>query len=139
MLPDCAGLPPIVAEGHAGAVRPRPVAAALALLVGPIEAEGGVEAMQQGRVIGIARVLRIELPVAAHALAHVAQDLDGPREQPVDGGDQRLVEIRLERCGVGAEAREDHALVRRHPQLGETMLLGVEIGGIAAHPGTPRR
>ena len=89
--------------------------------------------MQQRRVIGIARVLRIELPVAAHALAHVAQHLDRPREQPVDGRDQRLVEIVLKRGGVGAEAREDHALVRRHPQPGQAMRLGIEIGGIAAH------
>ena len=39
----------------------------------------------------------------------------------------------LERSCVGAEAGEDHALVRRHAQPGQTMLLGIEVGGIAAH------
>ena len=90
--------------------------------------------MQQCRVIGIPRVFRIELPVAANALAHVAHDLDGPREQPVDGGKQRRVEICLQSHGVRAERGEDHALVRRHAQSGETMFLGIELGRVAAHP-----
>jgi hypothetical protein len=47
--------------------------------------------------------------------------------------DQRLVEIVRKRRGPGAERGEDHALVRGDAQLGEAMVLGIEVRRIAAH------
>ena len=67
-------------------------------------------------MVGVARILRVELPVAAHHLAAAAEDAIGAVERALDVGDKTRTEKRLERHYALGEGTEDHAADRRYPE-----------------------
>src|SRR3954451_7093652 len=81
-----------------------------ALLRGSVDAVGDEELVQQARVICVAQVLGVELPVPGDELARVAKDANRPVEEAPDDSGAELAQVLLERLGlVRLKGAEEHA------------------------------
>src|SRR4051812_47651160 len=99
-----------------------------ALLRRSVDAVGDKKLVQQARVIGVAQVLGVELPVAGDELSRVAEDADRPVEEAPDDAGAELAEVLLERLGlVGLEGAEKHAGAAFDLELARRRGLHVEI------------
>ncbi|MNI34556.1 hypothetical protein D3C73_885490 [compost metagenome] len=102
------------------------------LLIGAEQAEGGEEHMQEPGVIRVLDVLLHLLPVGGNVLAVVAQHLQLPAV--IDASvvlPELLAEVVAKRRRLVREGGPDHAVDHLDPQLGQAVLLQVEVGG---HP-----
>ena len=105
---------------------------ALARLCGAVEPESIMEQVEQTRVIRIAGVLRIKLPVAVNMLALVSKNLDRLAHDTFDVLDHDRPQKVTQRLYSLREAGEDQPAHRICAQLFETMLLHVEVARHAA-------
>src|SRR5262249_21863 len=94
----------------------------------PAQAEGAVEFVEQARVVGIAHVLEIELPVRGHPLPLIAEKLDGLAEALAEVFDEQRAEVTFQRLGCVAERAEDDAVPPLDAERLQTMLSHVEVG-----------
>ena len=78
--------------------------------------------MQQTRVIGIPRILGVELPIAMYELPLIAQQCDRPLGEPLDRTNHHRAEIVTQRFNGRIETREDKPVQGFNPQHLETML-----------------
>ncbi len=104
-----------------------------ALLRRAVDAVGDEELVQQARVVGVAQVLGVELPVAGDQLPRIAENADRAVEEALDHPGAELAEILLQRLGaLRLEGAEKHAFVVPHGQFSRRLLLEIEVVGHAA-------
>src|SRR5437870_4100854 len=122
--------------GNAAAtVRADDQAAALAQ---PIELERGKKQMQQTGMVGVARVLRVHLPVVRQHFNKAADDLDlATAKDPVEPRQHLWSNEVLDGRRCVAECAEHEAVERCHTQLSRTVIRYPEVGRhttLALHP-----
>ena len=83
-------------------------------------------------MVGIARVVRVELPVAVDVLPLIAEDLHGLVHQAPQVVADRLVEIVLQRLGPVGQGAEHDAAKALDFQLSQTVVREFEVPGEAA-------
>ena len=103
-----------------------------AVHVEPVDPERRVEGMQDRRVIGIADVLRVKLPVVVDDLAVIAEQAERPVEIPFHMARHRLAEERRDRLGRRRKRAEHQAAEHLHPKRFQAVLGRVEVVGHAA-------
>ena len=92
----------------------------------PVEPEGDEKLVQQAGMVIVAGILGVKLPVAADALAIVAEHPDRPVEQAAQLRQDRRAEIIFERLGVLGQRAEHHAVDDADAQRPQTVRAHVE-------------
>ena len=88
----------------------------------PVQLERREERVQQRRMMRVATVLDIQLPVVRHDVVVAADDLHRPATDGApDMRDHRLAQVLLQRRGLVAESAEHQALDHLDAQPGERM------------------
>jgi hypothetical protein len=94
--------------------------------------------MQQTRVIRIARILRIQLPVAVHVLTLVAEDFNRAIKYPLNARYHHWAKIFIQRChGIG-ESRKNEAVESSISQGSESVCIEVKVRWHSAFAFDPR-
>ena len=95
-----------------------------ATLAQPVELERGKKQMQQAGMVGVARVLRIELPVVRQHFNEAAHDLYfATAKDPVEPRQHLRSDEVLDGRGLVGEGAEYEAVERCHTQLSRTVIL----------------
>src|SRR5690348_16478572 len=84
--------------------------------------------MQQRRVVGIADVLTVQLPVRLRILAGAPEVCDWLMEDPVEPAAHLRADVIIERWCTVAEGRKHQAPIAVDPQLLEAVVFRIEIG-----------
>src|SRR3546814_18992120 len=103
------------------------------LLVRPDKIERRVKGVEERRMIAVANILHIELPVAMNILSGGTQELDRLVEDAVDPGQHALAQIFNDRLDLVAEAAEDQPAIRCDTKLLQTVLLQIERSRHSCH------
>ena len=98
----------------------------------PVYPRRGEEQMEQARVVGIANVLHVELPVIRHRLRVGAEDHHVAPDDAVDIGAHLGAEILLKRRRRLRQGHEYQPAIDRHAERREAVGRQVEIGRHAA-------
>ena len=108
-----------------------------AFLALAVDAESGIEQVQQTAVVAVTTVFRIELPVAGHELSRIAQNLDRALEDALNVFAHHWTQKVVERGDGRVEGAEHEAAECLDPQPLQRMLGHIEFLRIAAHAFQP--
>src|SRR5262249_15363846 len=102
-------------------------------LIGAEEAERDQEHVQQAGMVRVLDVLEHQLPVAADALAHVAEHAQRTAvEDAIEERHHGRAEVRVERRRGGVERGEDYAVPLAYREALQTVVGELEVRGHAA-------